>query len=194
MPGRHSNRLIYAAATTGAAAGREPWASPGAAAPPLRSPRFRPRPGGGRDRGRAAPSACAWELPPPPARAPACRAHRPRQGGAPGPKCLVRAPKTLSELGAGRGQLALRRCCSGWATRHLRPLGSADLAGPWPAAAATASWEGERDQWSLFPLPDSQRHWRARPPALTGGTLGGDQLDPRPPAATGRLGALVLAL
>lgn len=171
MPGRRRDRLRSNPPTTCAAASREPWASPGAAAPPLPSPRFRPRPGGGRDRGRAAPSACAWELPPP-ARAPARRAHRPRQGVAPGPKGLGHASKTPSELDTGRGRPVPRRSRSGWATRHLRPLGNPDLAGPWPASAAAASWEGEPSQRRLLPLPESQRQRRARPPSA-------DRRDPR---------------
>ena len=51
---------------------------------------------------------------------------------------------------AGRGRPAPRRSRSGWATRHLRPLGNADLAVPWPASTATASWEGEPSPGASF--------------------------------------------
>lgn len=112
FPGGRNGRLRSTPAPTGAAGGREPWALLGAAAPPLRAPRFRPRPGSGRDRGRAAPSACAWELPPP-VRAPVRRAHRPREGRPSGPGDLRHTPETLSELDAGRSRLAPRFASAG---------------------------------------------------------------------------------
>ncbi|XP_058517317.1 protein FAM246C-like [Ochotona princeps] len=69
-PSRAGPRLRSAPAALGLREARQPL--------PRRSPRFRPRPGGGRDRGRAAPSA-SW-LPPP-----AHPRSRSRRAPAPGP-------------------------------------------------------------------------------------------------------------
>lgn len=180
VPGGRGGRRGSAAAPTGAPGpGALGLAGRGGPAPP--EPGLPPEPGGGRDRGGAAPSACARE--PPPARAPARRAHRPRGGGA-GPRGRGHPPETLLEPGTGWGgeprvSLAPGIGHSAPAAARERRLGG---------AMATASWEGERSQRSLLPLPDSQRPWRAPPPARAGGTLGGDQLDPGSPAATGSWG------
>lgn len=167
-----------------------PWR--GAAAPPLLSPRFRRRPGGGRDRGRAKPSPAPGScrcLPAP------LRVHSQAAGVAStGAQGFGHSRKTLSKRDAGRGWLVLR-----FASARAGPLGTCGLLG-----AGTQRGHGQR-------LPP-RRAGRENPASgasflsLTRGDTGG----PDPPARTGgprrgptgsrissftgRLGAPVLAL
>lgn len=179
MPGRRNRSLVSTPASTGAAGGREPWASRGAVAPPFRSPRFRPRPGGCRDRGYASPSACARELLRPPARVPARRAHRPREGRAPGCGHLRHAPETFSELDVGRALSA-----PSIAPTRDDPLDTCgrSRAGAWRDCGCWLPPRRDKKEngasGAFLLSQDSHRHWRARPQTGKGGDLGGGQLDP----------------
>lgn len=133
-----------------------------------------PLPSGARASARdpaAAVTVAAPRLPP----APGCCRHPPAplrvaltgrgSGERPGPGCRPRAEDPLRD-GRWEGLAGPAfRFRQGWATRHLRPLGSRESAEPRPVTASMASWEGEQSQWRLLPNPDSQRHRRARPPA-----------------------------
>lgn len=145
----------------------------GRGSPSSPSPRFRPTPGGGRDRGRAAPSARAWERPPP-ARAPARRAHRPREEAAPGPSSLRCAPETVSEPDAG--------CCRP-APRSLPPRvgrstpAAAREPGRGGARAGGPPW-GAGGEWSPRSLFLSQT--RGSPEGPTPGAVGRDPRSVQP--------------
>lgn len=131
--------------------------------PPLRSPRFRRRPGGSPDRGRAAPSARARELPPPPP------AHPPRPGLREWRRRAQgsgRAPETLAEQDAGRvGQFHSR---VGRAPRHLRPPGDGTRRGR--GGGGLHDELGGRTEPGAPPsFPGPAATWRARPPARAAG-------------------------
>lgn len=129
--------------------GGQPWASAGRGSPSSQSPRFRPRPGGRRGRGDAAPS--AQELPPLD-RALAHRTHRPRDPGAPVRWSLrhtIRTPR--ARCWEGSASPALR---SRWEWATLDTCGR-PVTGTFPAIATLAGWEGEESQRRLFPLPGS---------------------------------------
>lgn len=153
----------------------------GAAAPPLRSPRFRPRPGGGRDCGRAAPSACAWELPPP-ARAPVRRPHRLQEWRAPGPR--VSATRRRSSQSGTLGGVGWSRVSLPPGMGHSAPAASREpgLGG----AKAGDCFQGELGgRTEPVETPSSPR-LAATPegptPSADGRDPGGDQLDPGSPA------------
>lgn len=159
----------------------------GAAAPPLLSPRFRQRLGGGRDRGRAKPSAGAWSCRRPPA---PLRVHSQAAGVASTPaRGFGHSRETLPKRDAGRGWLVLR-----FASARDGPLGTCGLLGAGTQRGhgrwlppRRAGRENPASGASFLSLtrgdtsgPDPQRGWV---------DPGGDPLDPgspAPPADWGR--------